>query len=130
MTKPTFHDMVTSRSVMASAPVDEDRFATFVTTVNDRFGLKLVPRTEAFELFRDQIRVVVGRFWDEVEAVKRKVVRERLCKFTDNVTSIKAQLFSLREGVHDVADTEVVSLLIRAIDLAHTGQHPRPREQL
>src|SRR5215207_1828720 len=78
MAKPTFHDMVTSRAIIASAPVDEDQFAKFITTVNDRFGLNLVPRKEAYELFRDRIRVVAGRFWDEMEAAERKVVLERL----------------------------------------------------
>src|SRR5215211_3980258 len=130
MTKPTFHDMVTSHAVMASAPVDEDQFANILKSVNDRFGLELVPRKEAYELFRDRIRVVAGRFWDERDAAERKIVLERLGKFTEHVISIKAQLFPLREGLHEVADTEVVGLLIRAIDLAHAGQHPRPREEL
>jgi hypothetical protein len=130
MTKRNFQDLVTSRAVIASAPVDEDQFAAILKTVNERFGLTLVPREEAYEFFRDQIRVVAGRFWDEVEAAERKIVLERLCKFTDNVISIIAQLFPLREGLHEVADTEVVSLLIHGVNLAHSGQHPRPREEL
>ena len=44
--------------------------------------------------------------------------------------AIKAQLLPLREGLHETADTELVLLLIRAVDRAHAGQHPRPREQL
>jgi hypothetical protein len=122
--------MVTARAVMASAPVDENQFASILKSVNRRFGLKLVPRKEAYELFRDQIRVVAGRFWDERDAAERKIVLERLGKFTDDVISIKTQLFPLREGLHEVADTEVVGLLIRAINLAHAAKHPRPREEL
>ena len=33
-------------------------------------------------------------------------------------------------GLQEQADVEVVSLLIRAVDLGHGGKHPRPREQL
>jgi hypothetical protein len=43
---------------------------------------------------------------------------------------VKTQLLPLRAGLHEAADTEVVNLLIRAVGLAHAGQHPRPREHL
>ena len=60
----------------------------------------------------------------------RKTVHERLTNFGDQVKSIKAQLCPLRVGLHETVDTEVVTLLIHAVALAHAGQHPRPREQL
>ncbi len=130
MAKRTFRDMVTSRSVIASAPVDEEEFTNIIKTVNTQLGLDLVASKEAYELFRDRIRVVAGRFWDEREAVDRKTILERLQKLTGYVQSIKAQLYPLGEGLHEPADTEVVSLLIQAVSLAHAGRHPRPREQL
>jgi hypothetical protein len=122
--------MVTSRSVIASAPVDEEEFANILGAVNTQHGLELVASKEAYELFRDHIRVVAGRFWDEHEAIDRKTVLDRLHKFTGHVQSVKAQLYPLREGLHETADTEVVNLLIQAVSRAYGGQHPRPREQL
>src|SRR5215218_10857928 len=130
MAKPTFRDLVTSRGVIASAPVDEEQFRSIIDHVNEEFGLELKASKAAFELFRDRIRVVAGRFWDESQAVDRKTVLERLTKLTEGVKFIKAKLFPLRAGLQDQIDTEVVSLLIRAIDLAHGGKHPQPREQL
>jgi hypothetical protein len=130
MAKPTFRDFVTSRGVIASTPVDEELFLSIIRNVNEEFGLELVSSKEAFELFKDRICVVAGRFWHEREAVERKTVLDRLSKLAANVQAIKAQLSPLREGLHETADTEVVSLLIRAIDVAHAGKHPKPREQL
>lgn len=130
MSKPTFRDMVTSRGVIASAPVELEEFTAIISRLNTQFGLELVAPREAYEHFRDHIRVVAGRFWDEHEAIDRKTVLDRLHKLTEHVHSIKAQLLPLREGLHETADTEVVSLLIQAITLAHAGQHPRPRDQL
>jgi hypothetical protein len=130
MAKPTFRDMVTSRSVIASAPVDQEEFTNIIKALNTQVGLDLIANKEAYELFRDRIRVVAGRFWDEREAVDRKTVFDRLHKFTGHVQSIKAHLYPLREGLHETADTEVVNLLIQAVSLAYAGQHPRPREQL
>ncbi len=98
--------------------------------VNDWFGLSIEPREDAFKLFQDRIRVVAGRFWDEAQAVQRKEVLQRLENLTDHVSAATAQLSPLKEGLHTAEDTEVVGLLIRAIDLSHSGQHPRPREQL
>jgi hypothetical protein len=130
MAKRTFREMVTSRTVIASAPVEEAQFNGMIESVNEQFGLELAPSAEAFELFRDEIRFVAGRFWDHLDAVDRETVLERLTKLTEHVKSIKAQLLPLREGLHETVDTEVVTFLIRAIDLAHAGQHPRPRDQL
>jgi hypothetical protein len=130
MAKPTFRDFVTSRTVIASAPVDEEVFLGIIKNVNEEFSLKLVSSKEAFELFQDRIRVVAGRFWDEFEAVDRKTVLDRLSKLAASVKDTKARLSPLRDGIHETADTEVVNLLIRAIDMAHAGQHPKPREQL
>ena len=73
---------------------------------------------------------MAGRFWDELEAVDRKTVLERLTELATHVRSVKAQLLPTREGAHETVDFEVVRFLRRAIDLAHAGQHPRPREQL
>src|SRR5215218_6657890 len=130
MAKPTFRDLVTSRAVIASAPVEVEQFRSIIGNVNDEFGLELEASKEAFELFQDRIRVVAGRFWDESQAVDRKTVLERLTKLTDRVKFVKAKLSPLGVGLQEQANVEVVSLLIRAIDLAHGGQHPRPREQL
>lgn len=80
MAKSTFRDFVTSRTVIASAPVDEEVFLGIIKNVNEEFSLKLVSSKEAFELFQDRIRVVAGRFWDEFEAVDRKTVLDRLSK--------------------------------------------------
>jgi hypothetical protein len=130
MAKPTFRDMVTSRSVIATAEIEEEQFRKIISKINRRFDVRLEASQEAYELFQDHIRFVAGRFWDELEAVDRKTVLERLTGLTEHVNAIKAQLLPLREGLHEAADIEVVSLLTRAIDLAHAGQHPRPREQL
>jgi hypothetical protein len=130
MAKPTFRDMVTSRSVIATAEIEEEQFRKIISKINRRFDVRLEASQEAYELFQDRIRFVAGRFWDELEAVDRKAVLERLTGLTEHVKSIKAQLLPLREGAHETADIEVVSLLIRAVDLTHAGQHPHSREQL
>ena len=130
MAKRTFREMVTSRTVIASAPVEEAQFKGMIERVNAQFGLELTPSAEAFELFRDKIRFVAGRFWDERDAVERKAVLKRLTTLTEHVKATTIQLLPVRAGLHETVDTEVVNLLIRAIDLAHAGQHPRPREQL
>ena len=130
MAKPTFRDLVTSRAVIASAPVDEEQFRSIIDNVNEEFGLELDASKEALELFQDRIRVVAGRFWDESQAVDRKTVLDRLTKLTERVKFVRAKLSPLRAGLQEQADVEVVSLLIRAVDLGHGGQHPRPREQL
>jgi hypothetical protein len=75
MAKPTFRDHVTSRAVMASAPVEEEQFRSIIDHVNDEFGSELEASIKAFEIFQDRIRVVAGRFWDESQAVDRKTVR-------------------------------------------------------
>ena len=82
--------------------------------------------------FHDDIRAVSGHFWHELEPVNRKTVLERLNRLTKNIRSVKDQLSPLRGGFQESAeaDTEVVNLLVRAVRLAHAGQHPRPREQL
>lgn len=116
--------------MIASAPVEPDEFAAIIQEVNDRFGLSIEPREEAFKLFQDRIRVVAGRFWDETRAVQRKEVLQRLEKLADHVSAVTAQLSPLNEGLHMAEDTEVVGLLIRAVDLSYSDQHPRPREQL
>jgi hypothetical protein len=130
MAKPTFRDMVTSRTVIASAPIEEEQFRKIISKINKRFDLEIEFPREPYELFRDHIGFVAGRFWDELEAVDRKTVLDRLTELATHLRSVKAQLLPLREGLHETADTEVVSLLIRAIDPAHAGQLPRPREQL
>jgi hypothetical protein len=130
MAKPTFRDLVTSGTVMASAPVEEEQFRSIIDHVNEEFGLELEASKQAFELFQDRIRVVVGRFWDESQAVERKTVLQRLAKLTDCVKFVKSKLFPLRTGLQDQVDTEVVRLLIRAVDVGHRGRHPEPREQL
>src|SRR5215208_5526124 len=124
MAKPTFRDLVTSRGVIASAPVDEEQFRSIIDHVNEEFGSELKASKEAFELFQDRIRVVAGRFWDEAEAVDRKTVLERLTKLTDRVKFVKAKLSALGVGLQEQTDVEVISLLIRAVDLAHGGKHP------
>ena len=63
MAKPTFRDLVTSRAVIASAPVEEEQFRSIVDNVNAEFKLELKTSKEAFELLQDRIRVVAGRFW-------------------------------------------------------------------
>ena len=78
MAKRTFREMVTSGSVIASAPVEEAQFQRIITNINEQFRLTLETSKEAFELFRDDIRVVSGRFWHELEAVDRKTVLDRL----------------------------------------------------
>jgi hypothetical protein len=132
MAKRTFREMVTSGSVIASAPVEEAQFQRIITNINKQFRLNLVASKEAFELFHDRIRIVSGHFWLELEPVNRKTVLERLNRLTKNIRSVKAQLSPLRGGFQESAeaDAEVVSLLVRAVDRAHAGQHPRPREQL
>jgi hypothetical protein len=121
MAKPTFRDLVTSRAVIASAPVEEEQFRRIIDHVNKEFGLELAASKEAYELFQDRIRVVAGRFWDEAEAVDRKTVLDRLTKLTDRVSFVKAKLSPLQTGLQDQIDTEVVNLLIRSVDLAHGG---------
>ncbi len=130
MAEPTFRDHVTSRAVVASAPVEEEQFRRIIDHVNEEFGSELAASKEAFELFQDRIRVVAGRFWDEAEAVDRKTVLDRLTKLTDCVKFVRAKLSPLGVGLQEQADVEVVNLLIRAVDLGHGGKHPRPREQL
>lgn len=132
MAKRTFREMVTSGGVIASAPVEEAQFRRIITNINKHFGLNLVASEEAFELFRDRIRIVSGHFWHELEPVNRKSVLDRLHRLTKNTRSVKAQLSPLRDGIQESAeaDTEVVNLLVHAVRLAHAGQHPRPREQL
>lgn len=130
MAGPTFRNLVTSRAVVASAPVDEEQFRSIIDIVNEEFELELKAAKEAFELFQDRIRIVAGRFWDETQAIDRKTVLERLTKLTNSVRYTKAKLSPLREGLQQQADTEVVSLLIHAADIGHGGKHPRPREQL
>jgi hypothetical protein len=130
MAKLTFRDLVTSRAVIASAPVDEEQFRSILANVNAEFGMEIRTSKETFELFQDQIRVVAGRFWDESQAIDRKTVLDRLTNLTQHVKFVKSKLFPLRPGLQDQADTEVISLLIRAVDLGHGGTHPEPREQL
>ena len=98
MAKPTFRDLVTSRAVIASAPVEVEQFRSIIGNVNDEFGLALEASKEAFELFQDRIRVVAGRFWDEAEAVDRKTVLDRLTKLTDCVKFCQSHAFSPRSG--------------------------------
>ena len=65
MATRTFREMVTSRTVIASAPVEKAQFKGMIERVNEQFGLELAPSLEAFELFQDQILFVAGRFWEE-----------------------------------------------------------------
>ena len=65
-----------------------------------------------------------------VTLLQSLTVLDRLTKLTQRVKGTKAQLSPLREGLHEQADTEVVSLLIHAVDVGHGGKHPHPREQL
>jgi hypothetical protein len=132
MAKRTFRERVTSGSVIASAPVEEAQFQRIITNINKQFRLNLVASKETYEPFHDRIRIVSGHFWLELEPVNRKTVLERLNRLTKNIRSVKAQLSPLRGGFQEwaEADTEVVNLLVHAVDLAHAGQHPRPREQL
>ena len=62
MPKPTFRDVVTSRTVIASAPIEEEQFRKIISKINKRFGLRIEPSAEAYELFRDHMRLVAGRF--------------------------------------------------------------------
>jgi hypothetical protein len=130
MEKRTFRDVVTSRAVIASAPVDEEQFRSIINIVNEEFASELEASKEAFEIFQDRIRVVAGRFWDESQAVDRKTVLDRLTKLTDRLKFVKAKLAPLQAGLQDQVDTEVVSLLIHAVNVGHGGRHPHPREQL
>src|SRR5215213_9516561 len=93
--KSHFCDIVTSRAVIASAPVEEEQFAQIIEHVKEEFDLEVEASHEAFELFQSRIRVVAGRFWDELEATDRKMVVDRLTKLTGHVKSINAQLFPL-----------------------------------
>ena len=92
MAKRTFREMVTSRTVIASAPVEEAQFNGMIESVNEQFGLELAPSAEAFELFRDEIRFVAGRFWDHLDAVERKTVLKRMTTLSEHVKATKAQL--------------------------------------
>jgi hypothetical protein len=130
MTKSTFRDHVTSGTVIATAQIEEEQFSTIIRKINKRFELRIESSGEAYELFQDRIRFVAGRFWEELEAVDRKSVLQRLTKLTTNVKSVGTQLLPVRAGLHEPVDAEVVNLLIQAIDLAHAGQEPRPRERL
>jgi hypothetical protein len=116
--------------MIASAEIEEAQFRKIIGRINKRFGLRIEASQETYELFRNHIRLVAGRFWDELEAVDRKSVDKRLTELTTHVRSVTAQLLPLREGLHETSDTEVVNLLIRAIDPAHVSQQLRPREQL
>ena len=126
----SFNDLVSSGTSIAAAPVEWEDFAAIVQAANERFGLTLAPQPDAFELFQDRIRFVAGRFWEEYEPVRRQAVLERLQRLADHVSGAAAQLTALREGVQLQEDTEVVHLLAHAVNVAHGGQHPRPREPL
>jgi hypothetical protein len=130
MAKRTFREMVTSGSVIASAPVEEAQFRRIITNINKQFGLTLAASKETYELFQDRIRFVAGRFWDELGAVDRKAVLDRVTKLRNNIRSSIVKLLPLRGGLHEAADMEVVSLLLRAPDPAHAGQYERSREEL
>ena len=59
--------------MIAAAPIEEEQFRKIISNINKRFGLKIEASKETYELFRDHIRFVAGRFWDELEAVDRKL---------------------------------------------------------
>ena len=52
MAKPTFRDLVTSRTVIASAPIEEKQFRKIISKINKRFDLRIEASREAYELFR------------------------------------------------------------------------------
>jgi hypothetical protein len=126
----SFNDLVSSGTSIATACVEWEDYLAIVQSVNERFGLTLTPQQDAFELFQDRIRFVAGSFWDGYEPVRRERVLKRLRELTGHVHGAAAGLTALRAGLQHQEDVEVVRLLVHAINLAHAGQHPRPREAL
>jgi hypothetical protein len=128
MAARSFDDLTRRGSSIATANITEREFAGIIEHVNDWTGLNVEPRGEVYALLRERLPFVAGKYWGEVQRVQRQPVLERA--LADALRTVTGQLSPLHGGMQLGEDTEVLNLLRDAVDEAHKGRHPHPREVL
>jgi hypothetical protein len=90
-----------------------------ITDINTRFGLSLAAGPAILDRLRARLPLIAGQVWLSQCVPSRADTEMRLERIRNAAQTAVADLQGAKQGVHEAADSDFASFLIRVVSAAH-----------